>query len=224
MAVTDEVEEQVEPKDEIVRKLAVGEPEQKGTRFTASNILRLLLLIAILAFLGIYVGPGDMISTLLKVVVVVVASAALFVAANLLFDLAYDRWTLFNVIVGAISGFVGYFVLSANGIFRSLIDNRVNLAGQGPYDVNDWLWALIGGGAVALIMFLLSAPRQQLARLPLSTIGPADHRLGPALDLRGRGRRPPGPHQPGSAQDRGRPAVGPERCRCGLADRRLGRR
>jgi alpha-glucoside transport system permease protein len=171
MAVTDEVEEQVEPKDEIVRKLAVGEPEQKGTRFTASNILRLLLLIAILAFLGIYVGPGDMISTLLKVVVVVVASAALFVAANLLFDLAYDRWTLFNVIVGAISGFVGYFVLSANGIFRSLIDNRVNLAGQGPYDVNDWLWALIGGGAVALIMFLLSAPRQQLARLPLSTIG-----------------------------------------------------
>src|SRR5262245_49751878 len=99
MAVTDEVEEQVEPKDEIVKKLAVGEPEQKATRFTASNILRLLLLIAILAFLGIYVGPGDMITTLLKVVVVVVASAALFVGANLLFDLAYDRWTLFNVIV-----------------------------------------------------------------------------------------------------------------------------
>jgi alpha-glucoside transport system permease protein len=171
MAVTDEVEEQVEPKDEIVGKLARGEPEREGTRFSASNILRLLLLIAIIAFLGIYVGPSDMVSTLLKVVVVVALSAALFVGANVLFDQVYDRWTLFNTIIGAIGGFVGYMVLSANGLFRSLLDNRVNLLGQGPFDVNDWLWALIGGAALALVMFLLSAPRQQLARLPLAIVG-----------------------------------------------------
>ena len=46
-------------------------------------------------------GPSEMVATLLKVVVAVALSAALFIGANLLFDLAYDRWTLFNTIVGA---------------------------------------------------------------------------------------------------------------------------
>ena len=40
-----------------------------------------------------------------------------------------------------------------------------------PFDVNSLLWGLIGGAALGLVMFLLSAPRQQLARLPLAVLG-----------------------------------------------------
>src|SRR5262245_39498829 len=114
MAVTDEVDEQVQPRDEIVRELAQGQPEEKGTRITGGNIFRLILLAAIVLFLGVYVGPSDMVSTLIKVVVAVGVSAALFIAANVLFDQAYPRWTLFNVIIGAVGGFLGYFILEAN--------------------------------------------------------------------------------------------------------------
>ena len=57
------------------------------------------------------------------------------------------------------------------GVLRSLYDQRVNVLGQGPFDINGWLWGLIGGAALALVMFLLSAPRQQLARLPLAVVG-----------------------------------------------------
>ena len=173
MAITDdtEVSEQIEPKDEIVRKLARGEPEAKGTRITGESVFRFIVLIAIVAFLGVYVGPSAMFETLVKVTAAVVLSGALFVGANLLFDLAYDRWTLFNTIIGAVGGFVLYGVLDNDGLLRSLYDRRVNILGQGPFDVNGWLWALIGGAALALVMFLLSAPRQQLARLPMATIG-----------------------------------------------------
>ena len=134
-------------------------------------MFRFIVLIAIVAFLGVYVGPSEMFQTLVKVAVAVVLSGALFVGANLLFDLAYDRWTLFNTIVGAITGFVLYGVLDNMGVLRPLYDKRVNMLGQGPFDVNGWLWALIGGAALALVMFLLSAPRQQLARLPLAVVG-----------------------------------------------------
>jgi alpha-glucoside transport system permease protein len=173
MAITDETEvsEQVEPRDEIVAKLARGEPEAKGTRITAESVFRFIVLIAIIAFLGVYVGPSALLETLIKVAVAVILSAALFVGANLLFDLAYDRWALFNTIVGAICGFVLFGVLDNMGVLRPLYDQRLNIAGQGPFDVNGWLWALIGGAALALVMFLLSAPRQQLARLPLAVIG-----------------------------------------------------
>ena len=40
-----------------------------------------------------------------------------------------------------------------------------------PLDINGLLWGLIGGAALGLVMFLLSAPRQQLARLPLAVVG-----------------------------------------------------
>ena len=79
-------------------------------------------------------------------------------------------------------------------MFRSLYDQRAsNVLGQGPFDVNGWLWALIGGAALALVMFLLSAPRQQLARLPLAVVGftgfgvltafAFDESVRPALDF-----------------------------------------
>ena len=40
-----------------------------------------------------------------------------------------------------------------------------------PFDINGLLWGLIGGAALGLVMFLLSAPRQQLARFPLAVVG-----------------------------------------------------
>ena len=128
MAITDdsEVEEQVEPRDEIVRKLARGEPEAKATRITPGSVFRFLIFVAVIAYLGVYVGPSEMFSTLVKVVVAVALSAALFVGANLLFDLAYDRWTLFNTIVGAITGFIVYGVLDNTGCSRQLFDRRVD--------------------------------------------------------------------------------------------------
>ena len=140
MAITDdtEVSEQIEPKDDIVRKLARGEPEAKGTRITPESVFRFIVLIAIVAFLGVYVGPSEMFQTLVKVTAAVVLSGALFVGANLLFDLAYDRWTLFNTIVGAITGFVLFGVLDNMGVLRPLYDKRVNIAGHGPFDVNGW--------------------------------------------------------------------------------------
>jgi len=170
MAVTDEVEEQVEFRHDLARKFA-SEPEAKPPKVTPASTARMLLLLAILSFLGIYVGPRDMTSTLLKVLVAVAISAAVFIGANLLFDQAYSRWAFFNVMVGAIGGFLFYAILECNGLFRQLYDKRVNIAGGGPYDINAWLWGLIGGAAAALVLFALSAPRQQLARLPISTIG-----------------------------------------------------
>ena len=170
MAVTDEVEEPVEFRHDLARKFA-SEPPAKPPKVTPASTARMLLLLAILAFLGIYVGPSDMASTLLKVVAAVAISAAVFIGANLLFDQTYPRWTFFNVLVGAIGGFLFYAVLECNGLLRQLYDKRVSVAGGGPYDINAWLWGLIGGGAAALVLFLLSAPRKQLARLPIATIG-----------------------------------------------------
>ncbi len=97
-------------------------------------------------------------------------TAALWVGANVLFDQPYAHWTRFNTLIGAIVGFLGYFLSEANGLFRSLFDDRVRIAGQGmfddatgwrtqPLDINGLLWGLIGAAAGGLVMFLLSAPR-----------------------------------------------------------------
>ena len=109
-------------------------------------------------------------------------TAALWVGANVLFDQAYDHWTRFNTVIGAAAGFLGYFVAEANGLLRSLFDDRVRISGQGvfddvtgwrtqPFNINGLLWGLIGGAALGLVMFLLSVPRQQLARFPLAVLG-----------------------------------------------------
>jgi alpha-glucoside transport system permease protein len=144
--------------------------------------MRFLVFAALAAFLLYYVGPRDIAETTIKVALAVLLTAAMWVGANLLFDQAYDHWTRFNTIIGAVSGFVGYFVAEANGLFRSLFDDRVRISGQGvfddivgwrtqPFNINGPLWGLIGGAALGLVMFLLSAPRQQLARLPLALVG-----------------------------------------------------
>jgi alpha-glucoside transport system permease protein len=150
--------------------------------FTTGNVLRLLVLAALAAFLLYYVGPRDIFETALKVALAVALTAALWVGANLLFDQAYDHWARFNTLIGAGLGFLGYFIAESNGSLKTLVDDPVRPVGTdlfdditgwvtGSFDVNSLLWGLIGGGALGLVMFLLSAPRQQLARLPLAVIG-----------------------------------------------------
>jgi alpha-glucoside transport system permease protein len=156
--------------------------EAAPRRITVGGVMRFVVFVALAAFLLYYVGPRDIAQTALKVAVIVVFTAALWVGANLLFDQAYDHWTRFNTVIGVTAGFLGYFVLEANGLFRSLFDKRVNVGGQGLFDdvtgwvtqplaINGLLWGLIGAAALGLVMFLLSAPRQQLARFPLALVG-----------------------------------------------------
>jgi len=158
------------------------EPEPRGPIFTVGNVVRVLVLGALAAFLLYYVGPRDIAETTLKVALAVALTVALWVGANLVFDQAYAHWARFNTLVGLAAGFVGFFVLEANGLLDRLFDDRVRFWGQGafddatgwrtrPFDVNGVLWGLIGGVALGLVMFLLSAPRQRLARLPLAVVG-----------------------------------------------------
>jgi len=159
-----------------------GAEERHGPVFTFSNLFRLLVFGALAAFLLYYVGPRDIAETALKVILAVALTAALWVGANVLFDEVYAQWTRFNTILGVALGFVGYFVAEANGLFDRLKDKRVHVFGQGvfddltgwrtrPIDVNGLLWGLIGGASLGLVMFLLSAARRQLARLPLAVAG-----------------------------------------------------
>jgi ABC-type sugar transport system permease subunit len=156
--------------------------EPRKPRITSGGVLRLLVFVALAAFLLYYVGPREMSQTSLMVALTVVLTVALWVGANLLFDQTYDHWTRFNTILGAGLGFIGYFVAESNGSLKTLVDKPVRPFGQSlvedvtgwvtrPLDVNSLLWGLIGGAALALVMFLLSAPRRQLARLPLAVLG-----------------------------------------------------
>jgi ABC-type sugar transport system permease subunit len=156
--------------------------EPRPRRFTVGALFRLVVLVALATFLLYYVGPRDIAETAVKVLLVVVLTAALWIGANLLFDQTYGHWTRFNTIIGVGAGFLGFFVAEANGLFRTLFDRKVRFFGQGvfddvtgwrtrPLDINGLLWGLIGGAALGAVMFLLSVPRQQLARLPLAVVG-----------------------------------------------------
>ena len=150
------------------------------SRSRSATSLRLLVFVALAAFLLYYVGPRDIAETALKVALAVVLTAALWVGANLLFDQAYDHWTRFNT-HHRCRGRASSATSSPRptGCSAALFDDRVRIFGQGvfddvtgwrtqPFDVNGLLWGLIGGAALGLVMFLLSAPRQQLARFPLA--------------------------------------------------------
>jgi ABC-type sugar transport system permease subunit len=156
--------------------------ERRPSRFTLGNVLRLLVFGALAAFLLYYVGPRNIAETALKVLFAVAFTAALWIGANLLFDQAYAHWTRFNTVLGAVCGFVGYFVAEASGLLRSLVDEPTSIPGQGifdditgwrtrPIDLNGLIWGIIGGAALAVVMFLLSAPRRQIARFPLAVVG-----------------------------------------------------
>ncbi|MGI9052603.1 MAG: carbohydrate ABC transporter permease [Ilumatobacteraceae bacterium] len=175
MAITDDRDVQSSAADEPVAKTVARQDAaaeaRRGGGLAAGSVFRLLILAALLAFLGFFVGPGEMVSTLIKVVVAVGLTALLFVGANLMFDQVYDHWTLFNTFIGVAVGAVVFGVLDSNAVFRPLFESRVNVLGLGPFDINGWLWAALGGAALGLVMFLLSAPRQQLARMPLAVVG-----------------------------------------------------
>jgi len=173
MAFTDETEVR---QDDVETVPAVPPPEHVESKrelfkITPGGVFRVIVLVGIIAFLGIYVGPATMGKTLFKVAVAVALSGVVFVGANKLFDQAYPKWTRFNTFIGVVVGFVLYIVLECNGAFRSLFDDRVKILGGGPWDVNPWLWGGIGALAGGVVMFLLSAPRATLARLPLAVIG-----------------------------------------------------
>jgi alpha-glucoside transport system permease protein len=173
---------------EMEREVGLAVPAQpvreprKPPRITSGGVLRLLVFVALAAFLLYYVGPRDMSQTSLKVALAVVLTLALWVGANVLFDQAYDHWGRFNTILGVVLGFFGYFIADSNGSLRAIVDKPVRPFGTGlietitgwkthALDVNSLLWGLIGGGALGLVMFLLSAPRQRFARLPLAVVG-----------------------------------------------------
>jgi alpha-glucoside transport system permease protein len=174
--------------EEMEREAGIAPPtkrireEPRQPFFTFSNLFRLLVLGALSAFLLYYVGPRDIAQTALQVALAVVLTAALWVGANLLFDQAYDHWTRFNTLIGFGAGFVVYFIAESNGSLKRILDDPVRPFGTSlfdditgwvtkPFDFNSLLWGLIGGGALGLVMFLLSAPRQQFARLPLALVG-----------------------------------------------------
>jgi len=144
----------------VAKRVALGDVQERlrGRKLSADSIFRMVVVAGLVAFLGFYVGAGSMLTTLLKVAIAVGISAAIFVGANLLFDQTYPRWTTFNTAVGAVIGFVTLLVLDGNRVLREL-------------EPRPWLWAVIGGAALGAVMFLLSAPRQQVARLPLAVVG-----------------------------------------------------
>ena len=169
--------------DELAEAAApLADEEPRAPIFTVNNVFRLLVLVALAVFLLYYVGPRDIAETTVKVVFAVGLTAALWIGANLLFDQAYSHWTRFNAILGAALGFLLFFIAEANGSLDTLIDHRFNPIGQGvfddltgwktrPFDIDGLVWGLIGGASLGLVMFLLSAPRQRLARLPLAVVG-----------------------------------------------------
>ena len=195
--------EQMEREAGIAPPSSTLREEPRPPLFTSGGVLRLLVFVALAAFLLYYVGPRNIAQTSLEVALAVALTAAVWVGANLLFDQAYDHWTRFNVIIGAVLGFVSFFIAESNGLLKTLVDQPVRPIGSGlfdtiigwstrPFDVNWLLWGLIGGTALGLLMFLLSAPRQRIARFPLAMVGftgfglltafAVDDSVWPALD------------------------------------------
>ena len=126
--------------EEMEREAGIAPPtrtireEPRPPRFTSGNVLRLLVFVALAAFLLYYVGPRNIAETSLKVALAVALTVAVWVGANLLFDQTYDHWTRFNTIVGAVLGFVGSFVAESNGSLKTLVDHPVRPFGSGLFD------------------------------------------------------------------------------------------
>src|SRR5262245_45772005 len=106
--------------------------------------MRIVVGVAVTAFLVYYVGPRTVGATVLKVVAAVGISAAFFIGANKLFDLAYGAWTWFCTIAGFVVGAVAFGVLDGDHVLRELPGRP-------------WLWALIGGAVTGAAMFAVAA-------------------------------------------------------------------
>jgi ABC-type sugar transport system permease subunit len=123
-----------------------------------ATVIKFLVFGTLGVLVVIYIGPGEIVEMLIKIAVALALSTGLFVGANKLFDLTYDRWTLFASIAGSAIGFVTFLILDGNRLLRDLTPRP-------------WAWAVIGGLATGVVMFAISAPRQPGARLPLAIGG-----------------------------------------------------
>jgi alpha-glucoside transport system permease protein len=125
---------------------------------TPGAIIRTVLAVAVTVFLIYYVTPSRVGTTLLKVVAAVGISVGAWVGANLLFNRAYARWTQFATATGFVVGFLTFLALDGNRILRDTA-------------ARPWLWAVIGGVAVAAVMLAVSSEQLQSARLPVAVGG-----------------------------------------------------
>ena len=96
----------------------------------------------------------QIIDTLIAVVVAIGASAALFIGANKLFDLAPTRWRLFNAGAGAFVGLIVFFSLFANQWLTSPA-----------------LWILLGTVVGGAIGYALGGATDRVTRLGVGAIG-----------------------------------------------------
>jgi ABC-type sugar transport system permease subunit len=126
--------------------------------FRPGVIARTLLTAAIVALLVYYVGFAEIGTTILKVVVAVAVSMGLIVGLNLLFNMVYDRWTVFLTNVGLVIGFLTFLILDGNRVLRDL-------------DPRPWAWAAIGGVATATVLFVQGAVRDPIPKLWLGLAG-----------------------------------------------------
>ena len=129
-----------------------------SSRPPLATMIKYLVFGALGVLVVIYIGPSEIGEMLLKIAVALAISTGLFVGANKLFDLTYDRWTLFSSIAGFAVGSLVFVVLDGNRLLRDL-------------SPRPWAWAAIGGVATGVVMFALSAPREERARVPVAVAG-----------------------------------------------------
>ena len=89
-----------------------------SSRPPLATMIKYLVFGALGVLVVIYIGPSEIGEMLLKIAVALVISTGLFVGANKLFDLTYDRWTLFSSIAGFAVGFLVFLVLDGNRLLR----------------------------------------------------------------------------------------------------------
>ena len=80
-----------------------GSPElrpDRSSRPSLATVVKYLVSGVLGVLVVIYIGPSEIGEMLLKIVVALAISTGLFVGANKLFDLTYDRWTTFSTIAG----------------------------------------------------------------------------------------------------------------------------
>lgn len=133
--------------------------------FAPVSIFKSACAIALFGWLLLYIGWGPVSETIIKIVVAVGLSAALFVGANRLFDLAYSQWAIFNFVGGAVLGFVSFAVLAGNRALPGLGEDNT-VVGIG---VNIVLWGLIGAGIVGAALFAIAQPQLEPQRLGVAS-------------------------------------------------------
>ena len=97
-----------------------------------------------------------LISTLIRIIVVVGVSGVLFVLFNYLFSQATKRWRIFNVVGGGFFGLIYFGILDGNRL----------LAEVGPAMV---FWPILGAVAGSIVFGVLSDTEEPRMRLSIAT-------------------------------------------------------